>query len=173
MSRSKRKIFSEQKQQKKRGLALPVLAVVGGSMVAIGVVLHRGSTEVGVGAAEPEIIVYKSPTCGCCGKWVDHLEDAGFSVKVKERSNMAPVKADFGVSPRYQSCHTASIDGYFVEGHVPAKEIRRLIAERPYIRGLAVPGMPMGSPGMEGDRVDSYQVLAVDHGNSATVFSQY
>lgn len=120
-----------------------------------------------------DIVVYKSPTCGCCKKWVDHLRSNGFSVDVRERNNMQPIKQEEGIQPQHQSCHTAKIDGYFIEGHVPANDIKRLISEKPSIAGLAVPGMPMGSPGMEGHRKDSYSVLAVDAKNSTTVFAQY
>ena len=120
-----------------------------------------------------DITVYKSPTCGCCGKWVAHLQDAGLKVRVKDQTKMASIKRKFGINPKYQSCHTASVLGYFVEGHVPAKEIKRLVEERPDIKGLSVPGMPMGSPGMEGGRVDSYSVLAVEHDSSINIFSRY
>ena len=171
MSRSKRKIFTEHEKTRKRGYLMPLGLVLGGSAVAFVFALLKMNSVPDANAAE--ITVYKSPTCGCCAKWVDHLEDSGFRVEVKERSNMVPIKAEFGVEPKYQSCHTARIDGYFVEGHVPAREIKRLIDEKPDIRGLSVPGMPMGSPGMEGDRVDRYQVLAIDSRNSASVYSQY
>lgn len=125
------------------------------------------------GADAADITVYKSPTCGCCAKWVDHLEQNGFSVVVHERHNMSPVKEQFGVDQRYQSCHTAVVDGYIVEGHVPAKDIKQLLAQKPDIKGLAVPGMPMGSPGMEGPYKDHYRVLAIDDEDAARVYSRY
>jgi len=121
----------------------------------------------------PEIIVYKSPTCGCCQKWVKHLETAGFNVKTINKRNMNPVKAQFGVKRQYQSCHTAKVGGYFIEGHVSAKEIRRLLKEKPNAKGLAVPGMPMGSPGMEGHRKDMYSVLLINNKNKAEIYYQY
>lgn len=120
-----------------------------------------------------DITVYKSPTCGCCSKWVDHLKENGFSVEVHEQGNMTPIKEQFGIHPQYQSCHTAVVDGYIVEGHVPAEDIKRLLARKPAIKGLAVPGMPMGSPGMEGYRVDRYNVLAIEKEGGYSVYSSY
>ncbi|KHF25104.1 metal-binding protein [Solemya velum gill symbiont] len=120
-----------------------------------------------------EVIVYKSPTCGCCNEWVDHLRSNGFTVSTRDRSNMQPIKQEFGVQAGLQSCHTATVDGYFIEGHVPAKDIKRLLSEKPEISGLTVPGMPMGSPGMEGHRKDSYAVLEVDPDNNTSVYAQY
>jgi len=120
-----------------------------------------------------KITVYKSPSCGCCKKWVRHLEENGFTVKVHNRHDLEPIKKSLGVDPRYQSCHTAVIDNYVIEGHVPAADIQRLLAEKPHIKGLMVPGMPMGSPGMEGPRKDRYSVLAVDKQDGSTVFSRH
>ena len=120
-----------------------------------------------------EIIVYKSPTCGCCSKWINHLEDNGFKVIAHDRQDMAFVKQQVGLPAQYQSCHTAIVDGYVVEGHVPAADIKRLLTEKPEAYGLAVPGMPMGSPGMEGPRRDHYQVLQIDPAGKASVFSEY
>jgi hypothetical protein len=118
-----------------------------------------------------EVVVYKSPTCGCCAKWIDHLEDNGFNVEVHDRQNMKPVKDSLGIPRHLQSCHTAEVGGYLVEGHVPAGDIKRLLEERPAIKGLAVPGMPMGSPGMEGPRKDPYDVLAFDEVGNPSVYS--
>lgn len=120
-----------------------------------------------------EIMVYKSATCGCCKKWVKHLESEGFNVKTKNISNLQPIKNKAGVERQFQSCHTAKIGGYFIEGHVPAADIKKLLKNKPVIKGLAVPGMPMGSPGMEGHRKDNYNVLAIDKNNKATVYSSY
>lgn len=120
-----------------------------------------------------EITVYKSPTCGCCNKWVDHLKDSGFEVKSYNRDDMPQIKQQLGVAPPLQSCHTAIINGYVIEGHVPATDIQRLLSEKPAIHGLTVPGMPMGSPGMEGPRKDRYDVLAIDKQGKTTVFSQH
>jgi len=100
-------------------------------------------------AAAQEIHVHKTPWCGCCVKWIDHLEDNGFEVTVEEHEDMTPVKLEAGVPTELHSCHTARVEGYVIEGHVPAADIARLLADRPEAGGLAVPGMPAGSPGME------------------------
>jgi hypothetical protein len=123
----------------------------------------------------PVVEVYKSPTCGCCKDWITHLQANGFSnVKVYDVGN-AKKRAEVGMSLRYGSCHTALVDGYVIEGHVPAREIKRLLQERPKALGLSVPGMPLGSPGMEVDdgRVDRYDVLLVQKNESATVYATY
>lgn len=120
------------------------------------------------------ITVYKTATCGCCGDWVKHLEQNGFAVTVHDVDDVDPFKRKAGISPALASCHTAFVDGYAVEGHVPAADIKRLLAERPAARGLAVPGMPLGSPGMEvGDRRDDYQVLLFRDGGDTRVFNEY
>lgn len=99
--------------------------------------------------ALPLAVVHKSPTCGCCGLWVDHLKQAGFQVEVHEEDNLEAIKQRLGVPYGKGSCHTAEIGGYVIEGHVPAKDIKRLLAEKPDAKGLVLPGMPLGSPGME------------------------
>ena len=117
--------------------------------------------------------VYKSPTCGCCGEWVTHVEASGFKAAVHHPADLNKLKADNGISPRYQSCHTAvSQDGYVFEGHVPADVIEQFLANPPANAiGLAVPGMPIGSPGMEmGDRHDAYDVLLLSKDGSSKVF---
>ena len=119
-----------------------------------------------------DVVVYKSPTCGCCGKWVQHMEQAGFNVEVQDRQDLIPIKKELGVPGRLQSCHTAKVGGYLVEGHVPADLIQRMLKERPDIRGLAVPGMPMGSPGMEGPHKDAYDVLAVQHDGRTEIYAR-
>lgn len=108
--------------------------------------------------------VHLSPSCGCCKAWVKHLERAGFSPRMVESDDMAATKRAFGVPEQVQSCHTAVVAGYFIEGHVPAPQIRRLLAEKPAVLGLAVPGMPVGSPGMEvpGVAPDAYETLLVE-----------
>jgi len=125
-------------------------------------------------SAGSEMTVYKSPTCGCCGKWIKHMEENGFKVKAVDMLEMNIVKEKYGITRNLASCHTAIIDGYYIEGHVPASDVKRLLAEKTDSKGLTVPGMPVGSPGMEmGDRVDSYQVLSVKHDGSTEVFKQY
>jgi hypothetical protein len=126
------------------------------------------------GAAEPSVEVWKSPTCGCCGKWIDHLTASGFAVTAHDVGNLAGWRAKHGMPTKYASCHTARVGGYTLEGHVPAREIRRLLAERPDAVGLAVPGMPTGSPGMEVDNVrDAYDVMLVLKDGSARSFAHY
>ncbi len=124
--------------------------------------------------ATPVIDVYKSPTCGCCNKWIDHLKANGFTVRSHDTDNVAQHKVRLGVPPAYGSCHTAEIGGYLVEGHVPAGDIKRLLKEKPSARGLIVPAMPAGSPGMEtGGRKDSYKVFIVNPNGSARTYAQY
>lgn len=107
----------------------------------------------------PLMTVYKSPTCGCCAKWVDHMREHGFEVAVVDDQQMGMRKAQLGVPQAMGSCHTATVGDYVIEGHVPAEDVLRLLREKPDAAGLAVPGMPIGSPGMEvGDRVDPYTV---------------
>ncbi len=122
-----------------------------------------------------EMRAYMSPTCGCCSLWVEHLEENGFEVDRVYRDDMFEVKRSFGIPDRLASCHTAIVNGYLVEGHVPADDIRRLLADAPGdVRGLAVPGMPIGSPGMEvDDRLDPYDVLAIGADGSVSVYASY
>ena len=124
-------------------------------------------------AQAADIVVYKSPTCGCCKKWVSHLEQNGYTVEVlnQSRNTLSSIKAEMGVPRGLRSCHTAKIGGYVIEGHVPADEIARLLKEKPQIKGLVVPGMPMGSPGMEGQRRDSYDVLALEENGKTSIFA--
>lgn len=122
----------------------------------------------------PLVTVYKSPTCGCCGLWVDHMREAGFAVEVIEEQNLSPRKAELGVPPGMGSCHTATVGGYVIEGHVPADDVRRLLMERPPARGLAVPGMPIGSPGMEmGSRRDPYTVWLLRQDGPPQAFAHH
>lgn len=124
--------------------------------------------------AAPVIDVYKSPTCGCCVKWVDHLKANGFTVRSHDTNDVAQHKYRLGVPPGYGSCHTAEVNGYLVEGHVPAREIERLLKEKPKARGLVVPAMPAGSPGMEqGNRKDQYDVLLVNKEGIPQTYARY
>lgn len=125
-------------------------------------------------AAEPQTIeVYRDPHCGCCTTWMKHLEANGFSVNEHVVDDMAAVKARLGVPPRLASCHTAVLNGQFIEGHVPASEVRAL-AQQPQLAGLAVPGMPLGSPGMEmGDQQDAYQVIGLDRQGQEQIVRSY
>ena len=127
------------------------------------------------GPARASVInVYKSPVCGCCGAWVEHLRASGLKVAVHEMEDVSPVAKKAGVPDNLRSCHTALIDGYFVEGHVPAADIRKLLHDRPKARGISVPGMPIGSPGLEqGDRREPYTTLIVDRGGATRAFARH
>jgi hypothetical protein len=119
------------------------------------------------------ITVYKTPTCGCCANWVDHVRKAGYHVVAIDQNDLTDVKKRLGVSQELSSCHTATVAGYVVEGHVPAQDIARLLAQRPNVVGIAVPGMPAGSPGMEGFYSERYSVLTFDRAGTTTVFAQH
>jgi hypothetical protein len=128
---------------------------------------------VAASAVTPVIEVYKSAYCGCCTAWVDHLKANGFSVKVQNVANPTDYREKFGMPNDLGSCHTGMVQGYAIEGHVPAREIKRLLAERPRAKGLAVPSMPMGSPGMEGHRNDPYDVLLVQTDGRISIYKHY
>lgn len=121
------------------------------------------------------LVVHKNESCGCCGEWVKYVEQAGFKVQVHNESNLNEVKTRLGVPAAKGSCHTAEIDGYLIEGHVPVEDIRRLLAERPDARGLVVAGMPAGSPGMEmpDGHVDAFTVELVNRDGSTQPFSEH
>ena len=122
-------------------------------------------------AETPTIKVYKSPTCGCCALWVDHMREAGFQLDVEDTDDMIGIKLDAGLPLQLQSCHTAFVGDYVFEGHIPAEVFARFLAEAPSARGLAVPGMPIGSPGMEfGDRVDPYDVIQFDAEGNTSIY---
>jgi hypothetical protein len=129
----------------------------------------------GLIAALPHVMVHKSPTCGCCMVWVKHLEAAGFSVKTQDSNDMGAIKSRLGVPADKGSCHTAVVGGYFIEGHVPAADIKRLLAEKPDAKGLTVPGMPLGSPGMEvpDGTVQPYAVELVGRDGKTRVYSRH
>jgi hypothetical protein len=128
-------------------------------------------------AAKTVIQVYKSPTCGCCKAWVDHIRAAGFQAEVFDvtDADLQVRKAKLGVGPKLASCHTAVVNGYVVEGHVPAADIERMLREKPAIAGLAAPGMPVGSPGMEmpGGQADRYDVVAFTKAGTTRVFAHH
>jgi hypothetical protein len=162
------------------------IGVLGAAAVVAGVVVfaNRGDAPASVlppsvarASQEPgpgDMVVYKSPTCGCCGLWVDHMRAAGFTVIERDTSDVGAVKDRLGVLPSLGSCHTAIVAGYVVEGHVPADDVIRLLEERPAIVGIAVPGMPAGSPGMESARpFVPYDVIAFDKNGRTNVFSRH
>jgi hypothetical protein len=124
-------------------------------------------------AAAPVIEVYKSASCGCCTGWVDHLKASGFAVNVQNVANPSDYREKYGIANAPGSCHTGMVQGYAIEGHVPASEIRRLLAEKLRAKGLAVPSMPMGSPGMEGPRNDPYGVLLVQTDGRTSTYKHY
>ena len=123
----------------------------------------------------PLVIVHKTESCGCCGAWVEHMQQAGFPVQVRNLDDVTPVKQRVGVPLGKGSCHTAEVGGYFVEGHVPADDIKRLLAEKPVAKGLVLPGMPAGSPGMEtpDGRVQPYVVELVGEDGNTVAFAQH
>ncbi len=143
------------------------VAVAGAALV-----LARGQQP----ATSETVQVYKTATCGCCSVWVEHLRSNGFTVVAHDVSQeeLTTIASEAGVSSGLGSCHTAKVGGYAIEGHVPASDIQRLLSERPDVAGIAVPGMPVGSPGMEmGDRRDPYNVVAFTKDGRRSVFAQY
>lgn len=136
---------------------------------------HAAPPRKAAEAAAPKIIVHRDAYCGCCHLWVEHLRKEGFTVDDRVEEAMSPVKERLGILPAHASCHTAEIEGYVVEGHVPASDIRRLLREKPAIRGLVLPGMPLGSPGMEVDGVDAppYTVLALGKDGSTKPYAEH
>src|SRR5450830_429818 len=124
-------------------------------------------------AALPVIDVFKSASCGCCTAWVEHLKSNGFKTRVVNVDNPSDYRERGGIPNELGSCHTGMVGGYAIEGHIPASDIKRLLAEKPKAKGLAVPAMPLGSPGMEGPRKDPYNVLLVQADGSTKVFKHY
>lgn len=141
------------------------------ALLAVGTLLSSGAS-----AAAPMVDIWKDPSCGCCLDWVKHLNANGFATRVHDEGHAA-ARQRLGIPAQFGSCHTAQVDGYAIEGHVPAADLRRLLKERPRAVGLAVPGMPIGSPGMDGavygDRRDPYDVLLVLAGGGSRVFSSH
>ena len=141
-------------------------AVVVGALAIAGAVVSAQQKA-------PTVLVYKTPTCGCCTKWVEHLQAAGFTVQTQHRDDLTPIRQAQKVPPTATSCHTALVGSYVVEGHVPAADIKRMLAEQPKIKGLTVPGMPIGSPGMEGPAPEKYDTLAFTETGKITVFAKH
>lgn len=158
-------------KQSKKKANRPVSGKITAWVFAIALITLGGWGLTQMPAKAADIVVYKSPTCGCCKAWVSHLEENGFTVETHDQVNMNPIKAEMGVPYQYRSCHTAKVGDYVIEGHVPADLIGKLLQEKPPIKGLAVPGMPMGSPGMEGPRKDDYDVMAFQANGKATIYS--
>lgn len=145
--------------------ALSVVGMVAVAMIGAGCAPAPGERT--------EITVYKTAACGCCKDWIRHLEANGFAVKAYDVQNLAQIKRQHGVNPRLGSCHTARVGNYVIEGHVPAHDIKHLLAEQPAVAGLAVPGMPAGSPGMAGSRKVPYTVYTFNTDGSAAVYARY
>lgn len=143
-------------------------AIAGAAALAL---TGKGSALLAAPAAT-KILVYKDPSCGCCTKWVEHVRAAGFETTVRDVPDVAAVKRRYGIPDSAVSCHTGLVEGYALEGHVPADLIQRLLRERPRAVGLAVPGMPVGSPGMEGPVKQAYDVLLVQQGGAVRVYAK-
>ncbi|TLS77275.1 DUF411 domain-containing protein [Mariprofundus erugo] len=143
--------------------------------VMAGVLISAAAMLSPLQAMATEVVMYKSPNCGCCTDWADSLRKEGFTVVENQREDMDRIKASYGVPEKLSSCHTATVDGYVIEGHVPAADVKRLLDEKPAIVGLTAPGMPMKSPGMQpaGLPPKNYDVLAFDKDGKAVVFSHY
>lgn len=152
-------------------LRLPLLILVLAFSSLQGVAAEQSTTT---RAESTTLKVYKNPQCGCCSKWVDHMSSAGFSAQTQDHNDLSAFKQDHGIAPQYQSCHTGVANGYVFEGHIPAEQVQRFLAAPPEgAIGLAVPGMPIGSPGMEmGDRVQEYDVLLLNKDGSSEVFAR-
>ena len=141
----------------------PLRLLIAASLLALGTAAHAAT-----------MTVYKSASCGCCAKWVEHVQKHGFTVKVVNVEDIMAVKAKAGIPDKLASCHTTRIGGYVVEGHVPAADIKKLLAAKPKAKGIAVPGMPMGAPGMEhGDHRPPYKTLLLKADGSTGVFAQH
>ena len=156
-------------KQKLRKKTLSVRPLLLSAALAAGIV----GTTLSAPALAADITVYKSPWCGCCSKWADHLEAKGHTVTTENMENLDAIKKMAGVPERLQACHTAMVGGYVLEGHVPAKDIKRLLAERPKAKGLAVPGMPVGSPGMEDGAPERFDVMLFGTDGLTSVYARY
>jgi hypothetical protein len=144
--------------------------------LALGVFCLLPSAAAPMGSAlseKPVITVYKDPSCGCCRNWITHLLKHGFRVNANDTRDVRNVKRSLGVPKRFESCHTAVVGSYLIEGHVPAEDIDRLLAQKPKIRGLAVPGMPAGSPGMEAPTPQHFTVVAFDASGKTQIFARH
>jgi hypothetical protein len=142
------------------------------SLTGTAVAVATGAVPAALAAEPTPITVYKTPTCGCCTKWADHLRANGFKVTTRDMNDLSEVKSTFGVPERLQSCHTATVNGVVVEGHVPADVLKKFLRERPAnMTGLAVPGMPVGSPGMEGGTPERYDIIAFDRNGKTSVYA--
>jgi hypothetical protein len=152
-------------------LKMRILAgiIISVGIVSIGIMFYMERVY-----AKPLVTVYKTSTCGCCSNWVKHMEENGFRIHAMDVQDLYFIKQQFGIPGDLASCHTAIVDGYLVEGHVPASDVQRLLSGKHDVAGISVPGMPVGSPGMEmGNRVDRYAVYSFDKKGDPVIFSQY
>jgi hypothetical protein len=155
---------------KRLAIVTTLLAVVAGGPAAFG---QTKTAPARTAAAKPSVAVYKTPTCGCCEKWIDHMRTHGFVVTATNMPDVSAIKSKNGVPERLQSCHTSLVGGYVIEGHVPAEDVQRLLKDRPAVVGLAAPGMPAGAPGMDVPGAPAYQVLTFDKAGNTTVFAAH
>lgn len=144
------------------------------SMATIAAAVGAANVVAGTQTPAPVMVVYKSPTCGCCTAWVDHVREAGFRVIVHDTVDVQPIKDRWGVPAALGSCHTARVGRYVIEGHVPASDIQRMLKEKPAFAGIAAPGMPVGSPGMEtGGRADPYDVVSFEKQGKTAIYARH
>lgn len=168
------KYESEESASSKRRIPWMLLTSSTAAVALVALIMWPGvpPTSATISAEDTNIVVYKNAACSCCGRWVTHLRDAGLEVSVVEVGSTQSIQSRVGVPRKLGSCHTAIVGDYWVEGHVPANLVLRLLAERPDdVRGIAVPGMPMGSPGMEGPNPVEYDVVAYDSDGRTTVYA--
>jgi hypothetical protein len=152
----------------RRSILIAVVLVAAGVTIPVLGRAAQGSQTL------PAVTVYKDPNCGCCSLWIAHMERAGFRVTATNTADMPALRTKLGVPAHVQSCHTAVVNGFVVEGHVPADDVKRLLTSRPKVTGIAVPGMPVGSPGMEqGNVKHHYSVLTFDEAGRTTVFAAH
>ena len=154
------------------------IAAAGVAMLGFGLMPYTFTGRLNQAAAfnssRAEMVVYRSPTCGCCAGWADHMEEAGFQTTHQVVDDMATIKEQHNIPQELLSCHTTLVDGYIVEGHVPTEAVQRLLSERPNIAGIAVPGMPLGTPGMEANGIqEPYTVYAFDEQGQISTFAEY
>lgn len=154
--------------------AVLAVAVIAANVVAYAQPKAQTKTPAGkTAAARTPVTVYKTPTCGCCGKWVEHMDAQGYACAVSNLPDLSTIKVKYGVPANLQSCHTSIVGGYVIEGHVPAEDIRRLLREKPAIVGLAAPGMPAASPGMDVPNSPGYDVIAFEKDGRQRVYASH
>jgi hypothetical protein len=154
-------------------ITIPIRARAIAVLLAALAMTHFAVAQTKSAATKPHLTVYKTPTCGCCGKWVEQMQATGFTATVTNMDDVGPIKTKHGLPPRLASCHTTLVGGYVIEGHVPADDIKRLLREKPAIAGLAAPGMPAGSPGMDVPNSPPYDVLAFTKDGKTRVFATH